>query len=75
MKEQLRAGLSTLPTPRNDYEIVVPEDEMDSDMNQSANHLSVEDQADVDQRALDTIRAQSEYLHGGTGRNKLPYLD
>ncbi|KZC15188.1 Cell division cycle 5-like protein [Dufourea novaeangliae] len=25
VKEQLRAGLSALPTPRNDYEIVVPE--------------------------------------------------
>lgn len=27
VKEQLKRGLSTLPQPRNDYEIVVPEHE------------------------------------------------
>lgn len=26
MKLQLRAGLSNLPTPKNDFEIVVPEE-------------------------------------------------
>ena len=27
MKAQLRAGLSSLPAPRNDFEIVIPEED------------------------------------------------
>lgn len=27
LKEQLKKGLASLPTPKNDYEIVIPEDE------------------------------------------------
>lgn len=61
VKEQLRAGLSTLPTPRNDYEIVVPEDEVEGDSRQSASQMRAEDQADVDQRAYDTMVAKSQY--------------
>lgn len=56
LKEQLKRGLNTLPAPKNDYEIVVPEEEMDEasgavpDGEVPGTFLSVEDQADVDAR-------------------------
>ena len=53
----MRRGLSTLPAPRNDYEIVVPEDEMEVDPSAAvdgsedgATYTKVEDQADIDAR-------------------------
>ncbi|XP_015185878.1 PREDICTED: cell division cycle 5-like protein [Polistes dominula] len=55
-KEQLRAGLIALPAPRNDYEIVVPDDEsVDENTSTPANDI-VEDQADID------VRQQQELL-------------
>ena len=56
LKEQLKRGLSTLPAPKNDYEIVVPEEEMDSESGTlgegeiTGTYISVEDQADIDAR-------------------------
>jgi pre-mRNA-splicing factor CDC5/CEF1 len=56
LKEQLKRGLSTLPAPKNDYEIVVPEEEMDSESGtlgegeMTGTYISVEDQADIDAR-------------------------
>lgn len=47
--------------PRNDYEIVVPEEEMDSTDNRPSDKLSVEDQADIDARAVAALAAQSMY--------------
>lgn len=60
MKAQLSAQLSSLPAPRNDYEIVVPDQE-DDDMGDGsgAGGLSVEDQADVDARREAEIREQA----------------
>nr|CAG4643777.1 EOG090X02CC [Lepidurus arcticus] len=55
LKANLRQGLSSLPTPRNDYEIVVPEDEDVKDADDGEMRLLVEDQADVDAR-LETDR-------------------
>lgn len=63
MKEQLRAGLSSLPTPKNDYEIVVPENEKEKADTKTASQLAIEDQADVDARALAAIQAQSMSLN------------
>lgn len=40
LKEQLKLGLSTLPQPKNDYEIVVPENE-DEDMPEQAQEHTV----------------------------------
>lgn len=60
MKEQLRAGLSSLPAPKNDYEIVVPEDENETANAKPSSQLAIEDQADVDARALAAIQAQRE---------------
>lgn len=57
-REQLRASLGALPAPRNDYEIVVPEDEEPTEARSKAvttdYEMSViEDQADVDARRLE----------------------
>ncbi|KAK7108189.1 cell division cycle 5-like protein [Littorina saxatilis] len=49
MKEQLRMGLAGLPAPKNDYEIVVPEDEAGAG-HESMETDPVEDQADLDAR-------------------------
>ncbi|GLG94841.1 Myb protein [Gryllus bimaculatus] len=58
LKEQLRQGLSSLPAPRNDYEIVVPEEEESEPVPEAGN--SVEDQADVDARFAAELRAKKE---------------
>ncbi|XP_076655106.1 cell division cycle 5-like protein [Halictus rubicundus] len=58
VKEQLRAGLSSLPTPRNDYEIVVPEGETrDENASTPATEI-VEDQADIDARQQQELMEQ-----------------
>ncbi|KRT79782.1 hypothetical protein AMK59_6609 [Oryctes borbonicus] len=49
LKEQLKIGLSSLPTPKNDYEIVVPE-QAESEAQEAIRDQLVEDQADVDAR-------------------------
>lgn len=61
-KEQLKMGLSGLPAPKNDYEIVVPEHETENDGDEAnqAEHLTVEDQADVDARKAEELRIQAE---------------
>lgn len=46
----LKKALSTLPTPRNDYEIVVPDDDPQQMDQEGAKESYVEDQADVDSR-------------------------
>ncbi|CAG9863609.1 unnamed protein product [Phyllotreta striolata] len=58
MKDQLKLGLSSLPQPRNDYEIVVPENEA-QDEPEEAQSQSVEDQADVDARKQEELRAKA----------------
>ncbi|KAI8129343.1 hypothetical protein FF38_06750 [Lucilia cuprina] len=53
LKNTLREGLATLPTPRNDYEIVVPDQGNEDDpMDSSDANAIVEDQADVDARIV-----------------------
>jgi len=56
----LKLGLSSLPTPRNDYEIVVPEDGEDGVEMQDDANTFIEDQADVDNRALEVARKARE---------------
>ena len=46
----LRAGLSTLPKPRNDYEIVIPDGEDDDGVADGDNEEFVEDAEDVEMR-------------------------
>lgn len=50
LKQSLKDGLATLPTPRNDYEIVVPENDIDVTERTDENHI--EDQSDVDRRSI-----------------------
>ena len=58
LREQLKTGLSLLPAPKNDYEIVVPEDEtMETSQSDGS---AVEDQADVDARFLAEQKAKRE---------------
>uniref|UniRef100_F6W453 Cell division cycle 5-like protein n=1 Tax=Ciona intestinalis TaxID=7719 RepID=F6W453_CIOIN len=56
----LRATLSTLPTPRNDFEIVLPENEdgMDGDHHDKDGSDMVEDAADVEARKQAAIEAE-----------------
>jgi len=56
----LKLGLSSLPAPRNDYEIVVPEDTEDGVEMQDDANTFIEDQADVDSRAMEAARLARE---------------
>nr|CAG4649149.1 EOG090X02CC [Scapholeberis mucronata]SVE93491.1 EOG090X02CC [Scapholeberis mucronata] len=66
LKEQLKRGLNTLPAPKNDYEIVVPEEEIDEgsgptlDGDVGGTFTSVEDQADIDSRIEAERKKQME---------------
>lgn len=62
IKSSLREGLSSLPAPKNDYEIVVP-DEQEEEPSESAT-ISVEDQADIDEKRIqaDKERQRKEML-------------
>lgn len=61
--DQLRRGLAGLPTPKNDYEIVVPEDEHGGESGGQGGRPMVEDQADLDDRAeSDRERERQEEL-------------
>ncbi|XP_066249426.1 cell division cycle 5-like protein [Euwallacea similis] len=58
LNQQLKMGLSSLPQPKNDYEIVVPDNE-DQAMPEQAQESMVEDQADVDSRHQEEMRAKA----------------
>lgn len=57
MKTTLREGLAALPAPRNDYEIVVPEQDDGATEQMDVSDV-VEDQADIDARHLAEENAQ-----------------
>ncbi|CAH1967453.1 unnamed protein product [Acanthoscelides obtectus] len=58
-RDQLRRGLGQLPQPKNDYEIVVPEqDGTLDDAEQNQQEQMVEDQAVIDQRLLEEQKAR-----------------
>ena len=60
---QLRAGLGTLPAPKNDFEIVVPEDEeggMDLEEESEVDSAYIEDAAEVDKRRAKALREAGE---------------
>jgi len=59
-RESLKMGLGALPAPKNDFEIVVPEDEAEAvEMEDDANTW-IEDQADVDQQTEEEFRKRRE---------------
>ncbi|XP_013791247.2 cell division cycle 5-like protein [Limulus polyphemus] len=60
-KDQLRKALSTLPTPRNDYEIVVPEDEQQQWQEDGMDERGyIEDQSDIDAKKEAERQAQMD---------------
>ena len=62
-RASLREGLSQLPTPKNDYEIVIPEDAESGDAKADEDAKSadfVEDQADLDERREEEIARKRE---------------
>lgn len=59
----MRAGLGSLPLPRNDYEIVVPENEGVEEGGEGTMEV-VEDQADVDAAAIARLKAQRKCDRG-----------
>lgn len=58
LKEQLRLKLGSLPAPKNDYEIVVPEHEEEALEKQ--HEQMIEDQADIDARYEAEQKAKAE---------------
>jgi pre-mRNA-splicing factor CDC5/CEF1 len=59
MKETLKMGLSSLPQPKNDFEIVIPEAEEEMEMNDDGESW-VEDQADIDNQTAEEYRKRRE---------------
>jgi len=60
-RESVRSGLAGLPQPRNDYEIVVPENEGgEHDINMENDPSFIEDQADLDARRQAEVNAERE---------------
>lgn len=60
-RDQLRKALSCLPTPRNDYEIVVPEDEQQQWQEDGMDERGfIEDQADIDAKKEAERQAQMD---------------
>ena len=68
MKLQLKEGLASLPVPRNDFQIVLPEaegateSEMGEDPEQGIPDTFIEDQAELDERMRDIKLQELEEL-------------
>lgn len=62
MKSELKHSLAGLPTPRNDYEIVLPENEQSDHHGDGHQGDYVEDQADLDAKRLREIEQESKFL-------------
>jgi len=60
-KEVLKHALSRLPTPRNDYEIVVPDSESQLDSS-TVDEDFIPDQSDVEANREAELRAKSECI-------------
>ncbi|XP_076054718.1 cell division cycle protein 21 [Oratosquilla oratoria] len=58
MRDQLQVNLKALPSPKNDFEIVVPDQEEGVQMEEAEGSSVVEDQADVDARAVADAEAK-----------------
>jgi len=56
----LKMGLASLPAPKNDYEIVVPEDNDDAVEMADDSNTYIEDQSDVDNRKVEAARLAAE---------------
>lgn len=61
LRAQLRAGLSSLPTPKNDFQIVAPN--VDGIDHEGMETEFVEDAADVDERKAQAKREEGDKEH------------
>merc|ERR1712223_426395 len=59
MRETLKMGLSSLPVPKNDFEIVIPE-AMGEEALEDEGQSWVEDQADIDNQTAEEFRKRRE---------------
>jgi pre-mRNA-splicing factor CDC5/CEF1 len=65
---ELKKGLSRLPTPKNDYEIVLPDDEKDNKLNENeemehngmGEQYDIMDQAEIEARRLAEMKIREE---------------
>ena len=62
LKAHLRRGLSSLPAPRNDFEIVIPENDNKLLEEPQDNSDFIEDAADVENRRLAKLAEESKRL-------------
>ncbi|XP_078001466.1 cell division cycle 5-like protein [Glandiceps talaboti] len=60
MKSLLKKGLASLPTPKNDFEIVIPESDEQNKEEPDSNSNMVEDASDVDARKVAKRTAEQE---------------
>lgn len=60
MSAELKMGLSSLPAPKNDYEIVVPEDSEETVEMADDNNTYIEDQSDLDKRSEEIAQKARE---------------
>ncbi|CAL4063565.1 unnamed protein product, partial [Meganyctiphanes norvegica] len=60
MKDALQQSLKSLPAPKNDFEIVVPDQDPMELENDENSQRSIEDQADIDARAIAEATAKRE---------------
>lgn len=62
VKDSLHQSLMSLPRPRNDYEIVIPEDENQHPMEEEAASGYIEDAADVEAKQAAEKEAESKIV-------------
>lgn len=55
----LRQGLASIPTPKNEFEIVVPDDEGADNQPMDQSEF-VEDQSDLDNQQYERVKAERE---------------
>lgn len=61
-RNNLKKALTSLPAPRNDYEIVVPEDEPQPTDNENPESATVLDQADLDLLKEQELKEASKFI-------------
>lgn len=61
-RNNLKKALTSLPAPRNDYEIVVPEDEPQPSDNEHPESATVLDQADLDLLKEQELKEASKFI-------------
>ena len=68
MRNHLKRGLAGLPAPKNDFEIVVPED-MNDNVEEMPEQHYIEDQADLDDRSeADRLARGMSYYHSAPNK-------